>query len=230
MTSKFSFGALVGALALLVVSVVGQPSTGHATTIISTPLAHGFAADNTVPQGGVGDQANALLFLVQDLAAPGSQHRGIVEFNIFGLTPVSSAILRLPITQNGVTFAQNFLVLGYTGDGTIGNADYQIGASSISTFNVTPGQSGVISVDVTSFINAQIALNSPFAGFRVQWNSPPSNDFVSFGGDGSFESTIFPTLDVSNAVPLPAALPLFATGLGTLGLLGWRRKRKSIAA
>ena len=126
MTSKFSFGALVGALALLVVSVVGQPSTGHATTIISTPLAHGFAADNTVPQDGVGDQANALLFLVQDLAAPGSQHRGIVEFNIFGLTPVSSAILRLPITQNGVTFAQNFLVLGYTGDGTIGNADYQI--------------------------------------------------------------------------------------------------------
>jgi hypothetical protein len=25
--------------------------------------------------------------------------------------------------------------------------------------------------------------------------------------------------------PLPAALPLFATGLGALGLLGWRRKR-----
>jgi len=29
------------------------------------------------------------------------------------------------------------------------------------------------------------------------------------------------------AVPLPAALPLFATGLGALGLLGWRRKRKA---
>ena len=28
-------------------------------------------------------------------------------------------------------------------------------------------------------------------------------------------------------VPLPAALPLFATGLGALGLLGWRRKRKA---
>jgi hypothetical protein len=25
--------------------------------------------------------------------------------------------------------------------------------------------------------------------------------------------------------PLPTALPLFATGLGALGLLGWRRKR-----
>ena len=29
-----------------------------------------------------------------------------------------------------------------------------------------------------------------------------------------------------NQTPLPAALPLFATGLGALGLLGWRRKRK----
>ena len=29
--------------------------------------------------------------------------------------------------------------------------------------------------------------------------------------------------------PLPAALPLFATGLGAMGLLGWRRKRKNAA-
>jgi len=29
--------------------------------------------------------------------------------------------------------------------------------------------------------------------------------------------------------PLPAALPLFASGLGALGLLGWRRKRKAQA-
>jgi hypothetical protein len=33
-----------------------------------------------------------------------------------------------------------------------------------------------------------------------------------------------------SAVPLPAALPLFATGLGVLGLLGWRRKRKAVVA
>lgn len=30
--------------------------------------------------------------------------------------------------------------------------------------------------------------------------------------------------------PLPAALPLFATGLGAMGLFGWRRKRKNAAA
>jgi hypothetical protein len=31
----------------------------------------------------------------------------------------------------------------------------------------------------------------------------------------------------TSATPLPAALPLFATGLAGLGLLGWRRKRKA---
>jgi hypothetical protein len=30
----------------------------------------------------------------------------------------------------------------------------------------------------------------------------------------------------TSVVPLPAALPLFAGGLGAMGLLGWRRKRK----
>jgi hypothetical protein len=42
------------------------------------------------------------------------------------------------------------------------------------------------------------------------------------GADQSF------TLEIGTT-PLPAALPLFATGLGALGLLGWRRKRKAAA-
>jgi hypothetical protein len=32
-----------------------------------------------------------------------------------------------------------------------------------------------------------------------------------------------------SATPLPAALPLFAGGLGAMGLLGWRKKRKTAA-
>ena len=37
------------------------------------------------------------------------------------------------------------------------------------------------------------------------------------------------TEEIVSTTPLPAALPLFATGLGGLGLLGWRRKRKAQA-
>lgn len=37
------------------------------------------------------------------------------------------------------------------------------------------------------------------------------------------------SIDVAfgSATPVPGALPLFASGLGALGLLGWRRKRKA---
>jgi hypothetical protein len=37
------------------------------------------------------------------------------------------------------------------------------------------------------------------------------------------------TIGTVSSTPLPAALPLFATGLGAMGLLGWRRKRKASA-
>ena len=56
-------------------------------------------------------------------------------------------------------------------------------------------------------------------------------DWLRVGGDivgptpataPTFNFTFSLTGDV---VPLPATLPLFATGLGALGLLGWRRKR-----
>ena len=46
-----------------------------------------------------------------------------------------------------------------------------------------------------------------------------SADLRSEGYTATFQSDL--------ETPLPAALPLFATGLGALGLLGWRRKRNS---
>ena len=42
----------------------------------------------------------------------------------------------------------------------------------------------------------------------------------------SFEFANLTAYDPPTVTPLPAALPLFATGLGALGLLGWRRKKK----
>jgi hypothetical protein len=51
---------------------------------------------------------------------------------------------------------------------------------------------------------------------------------VQYNGGGNFLVDGNP-LFVTSPTPLPAAFPLFATGLGGLGLLGWRRKRKNIA-
>jgi hypothetical protein len=65
-------------------------------------------------------------------------------------------------------------------------------------------------------------------------------DLVTFAVSGGNIGSVVLTDNVSAAfefgfdpspaaTPLPGALPLFATGLGALGLLGWRRKRRAQA-
>ena len=63
----------------------------------------------------------------------------------------------------------------------------------------------------------------------------PSDLIISFlsgatqnwGDEGFGIDNIMITGDPSNVVPLPAALPLFAAGLGAMGFLGWRSKRRA---
>ncbi len=50
---------------------------------------------------------------------------------------------------------------------------------------------------------------------------------VSYTGEADYDNL---HLTVVNATPLPAALPLFATGLGALGLFGRLRRRKAASA
>jgi hypothetical protein len=47
--------------------------------------------------------------------------------------------------------------------------------------------------------------------------------------DAGFSISLEPGTGILTTTPLPGALPLFATGLGAIGLFGWRKKRKSRA-
>jgi hypothetical protein len=102
---------------------------------------------------------------------------------------------------------------------------------------IDPFSNTILNSDTTTFVkNQALTIND------VSWTEhfltafvPLSGSLrVEFRGDSRAGATAAPGLDnVSlqvNAVPLSPAHPLFAIGLGAIGLLVWRKKRKAIAA
>ncbi len=67
--------------------------------------------------------------------------------------------------------------------------------------------------------------------FTNSWQLHNGNDNGPTADQGAFTITgpTFVAGGGEGTTPLPGALPLFATGLGALGLLRWRRKRKAAA-
>jgi hypothetical protein len=72
--------------------------------------------------------------------------------------------------------------------------------------------------DLTNQVIQSVTLSLDSTGY---FKSVKQIDFSLFGTTGG---------GGGGAAPLPGALPLFATGLGAIGLLGWRRKRNRTAA
>jgi hypothetical protein len=71
------------------------------------------------------------------------------------------------------------------------------------------------------------------SGFSFSVPFAPTFDpyfvFAPFFNQGNVETglVVGPDANSPTFTPLPSALPLFAAGLGVMGLLGWRRKRKA---
>jgi hypothetical protein len=106
-----------------------------------------------------------------------------------------------------------------------------LGGATENSFNVSGGI--LISGGFADTFSTSNLAISEFNVLELQLTigEPTVADFgtLSVGGNfcGSCDSATGPL--TTTPTPLPAALPLFATGLGGLGLLGWRRKRKTLS-
>jgi uncharacterized protein (TIGR03118 family) len=109
----------------------------------------------------------------------------------------------------------------FANDLLVGNFSYK--NSFISVFDpVTGAFEGMIPIntDGNSPGGLWALVFGSGQGMNGDSNTLFFTDGINMEADGLFGA-------INPATPLPAALPLFATGLGALGLLGWRRKRKA---
>ncbi len=112
-------------------------------------------------------------------------------------------------------------------DGTWGNTGNLAGSTDVRFYSngfggytsTYPGDTWaqlLANVGLTSVAYVVLDLDAGFAGDQHMLVN-------NFTVNGDVFAAAAPT-------PLPAALPLFASGLGAMGVLGWRRKRKKAAA
>jgi hypothetical protein len=165
------------------------------------------------------------------------------------LTPTSSSLWSIQTVSVGGLYRspfENFTPAGSQGPG-YGNsfASIQLGGSALYNFAGPRNWFSILwgspdaynSLSFYSGINGTGSLLLSLTGtnlliqtfghdlVQVDFGNQFFQSLVLTTSSNAFEYTNLHS-DITGA-PLPAALPLFATGLGALGLLGWWRKRKA---
>ena len=123
------------------------------------------------------------------------------------------------------TFPSLLLPLTADAEMTLGG-----GALLVSVFDISTHMSADLQLS-TGSPNSNTATLDAFDPFSItsmellDANGVPIPGVTFVADDGTI---IADAADM--ATPIPATLPLFATGLGAMGLFGWRRKRKNAAS
>jgi len=229
--SKFSFGILLaGAVAL------GWTGAAPAATLTYDAVTD-FSITNGNPNGFWSYRADGTLLThtenINGNAANPAWDRGSSEpnFRTIGIVgagyltiPANTSVLNLDPEGGTVTvrfkptYSGTFTVTGYfLGDDNHGGVTHPVTIDK-------DGATSLFASTITSFheqknFSLSVAL---LFGDYIDFN-------VSVGTDYRYLSTGLSAL-ITTTTPLPAALPLFASGLGAIGVTAWRRKRKARAA
>jgi hypothetical protein len=227
--SKLNLIGLIGCAILL-----GTPQA-HATTYTYT--------GNDFPQSGITDNTPPDGTYTTSMSVTGSFTVANPLPNFFSgfITPTSFSFSdgRNTITNSNAGIIGTFFDVFTNGSGAIINWNIsvtmpdtnfvtglgptnRIQTQNTSTFVTMPvPMTIIVQSDIGSIDDCTAAvLDTTTLNTRCIQDSKDSGEVD--GNPGTWT-----TGAISAATPLPAALPLFATGLGGLGLLGWRRKRKA---
>jgi hypothetical protein len=105
----------------------------------------------------------------------------------------------------------------------------QAGRDTITNtpFSVPAGTFQISGSNITAVIPLSLLPSAGFSPDQYLWNFWTRDQSQTLN---AALADFAPDNSDASVTPLPAALPLFASGGGLLGFLGWRRKRKNAAA
>jgi hypothetical protein len=118
--------------------------------------------------------------------------------------------------NNGLLTGVN-LTVGESTPGTVGHT-FRIPGIPIVTFNLSFTAQDAWTLSLFDFLFSLTFTDSNGLITGAVYTFNNDNPFIPVVTYSGVTGTI-------TAIPLPTALPLFATGLAGLGLLGWRRKK-----
>lgn len=188
-----------------IVSVIGPISSlGAPAAIIAAPLDVFDATVFNTGMQGFDEQQNVLL--LSDLAIDGGLIAAGTRVNSQMIFLNRESITGPALIHSGVAWTFQNMILGVMSD-VDGNLEALSNAFLGASGTNYPG----------SFANRGLEGNDDYF---VNGNVLNVDFQVTQPGDW---------LRVVTAVPVPAALPLFGTGLALLGYAGWRRKKRRTA-
>jgi len=173
------------------------------------------------PTSDISSQSGTVLTGLTGLSVPGS-YRSPFE-NFASPHAIPGAYLLAPFTAIGATGVPSSF------------ATYDLGSPQTSLVALWGSPDAYNTLEFWSLPGGTGSLLSSFTGSDLSIQSF-GHDLVTFLAEGAetFQSVVLRSSGAAfefaavqqNAVPLPAALPLFGTGLGLLAYVGRRRKKR----
>ncbi len=218
----------IAAIAVGVALVFGAPANATTIDYIFTGLGTGTLGGTAFGGAPLGPDASFTFTIVGDTGAVtlGSPSGPTENGNPFHNAGISATFVSGSLSAN----LSNTLVSLFNDNQTTtfpGVGFFQSSPSFVGEVLATPKPGPLGNYDLTTAFGL---ISTASLGNSVSFGADP---FATDGGQLIFSDIsqlTFEAIIPNSETPAPAALPLFASGLGALGLLARRRKRKNAAA
>ena len=212
---------LCASLALLAGSL---PASADVVTLTYTGSVYS-GTGNYASSPLIGDSYTATYIFDTSLGSTSSS--STVNQLVGGLVSANINIGNGALVVTDTTISPNLTEIVTSNNGTTSSQESAVQFSNSTAIN------GFLSEISSPTTNLPLSITTPFTYTPTMNDNALTELYFQTVNNGAcvtcsvLNGTI--TSVTESATPLPAALPLFATGLSGLGLLGWRRKRKAQA-